>query len=575
MAAQPSTTRGVPVHLSYDPKSDRIAYASNRSIFLRSVSDPEKSVQYVNHSFPTTVAKFSPSGFYVASGDDHGNVKVWDCVGEDMVTKGEYQVISGRICDLTWDADSQRIIAVGDGRERYGHCFTWDSGNSVGEISGHTGVVNSVSIRPVRPYRAATVSDDGNLVFYQGPPFRFTHSQRDCHSNFVHEVEFSPDGKYIVSVGADKKIVLYDGKEGQFLGLIGEDDGHQGGIFGVAWSPDSTKLATASADGSVRLWDVETKKAIRVWRHEYKLDNQQMGVVFAGPDRIISVAFNGDLIYYKVDSDEVEKRITGHQRTITAVTNKDNVYTASYDGTVVRWNGNTAESVEKHKGLVLGMVAGSKIWSASWDDTLKTISGVKFDSSVDLGSQPKAVSGYEDNVAIAFDDAVQLYLNGSKGPRVEASSPSAVDISKDSVAVGLASSVELYDTKLGHLASLPMRSATTYLAFSPNGEYLAAGDASGKITVFKVSDRSVYTSRWSFHASRITYMNWHPSGDYLVSGSVDTNVFVYSLQSPGKNVKYPNAHVDGVNVVCWTGDNTFVSGGADACVKHWQVEFKK
>ena len=41
---------------------------------------------------------------------------VWDAV-EGINTKGTYPIISGRINDIAWDGDSQRIIAVGDGRE--------------------------------------------------------------------------------------------------------------------------------------------------------------------------------------------------------------------------------------------------------------------------------------------------------------------------------------------------------------------------------------------------------------------------------------------------------------------------
>jgi WD repeat-containing protein 1 (actin-interacting protein 1) len=51
-----------------------------------------------------------------------------------MTLKTETKVISGRINDLAWDGESQRIIAVGDGKERYGHAFTYDSGNTVGEV---------------------------------------------------------------------------------------------------------------------------------------------------------------------------------------------------------------------------------------------------------------------------------------------------------------------------------------------------------------------------------------------------------------------------------------------------------
>ena len=92
---------------------------SSKSVFLRSIDNPSLSVQYTQHTQQPTVAKFSPSGYYVASGDVSGKVRVWDCVGEDQVLKGEFPIISGPINDLAWDGDSMRIIAVGEGKGRY------------------------------------------------------------------------------------------------------------------------------------------------------------------------------------------------------------------------------------------------------------------------------------------------------------------------------------------------------------------------------------------------------------------------------------------------------------------------
>lgn len=53
-------------------------------------------------------------------------VRVWDCVGDELITKGEFPIINGRINDIAWDSESKRIISVGDGKERYGHCMTWE-----------------------------------------------------------------------------------------------------------------------------------------------------------------------------------------------------------------------------------------------------------------------------------------------------------------------------------------------------------------------------------------------------------------------------------------------------------------
>ena len=67
------------------------------------------------------MARFSPSGYYVASGDSSGMVRVWDPVGPEMITKGEFGILSGPINDIAWDGESKRLIAVGNGKERYAY----------------------------------------------------------------------------------------------------------------------------------------------------------------------------------------------------------------------------------------------------------------------------------------------------------------------------------------------------------------------------------------------------------------------------------------------------------------------
>ena len=98
--------------LSSPALANHWAFQSGKSIFVRSIDNPSQSKQYTGHTNATTVARFSPSGYYIASGDVSGSVRVWDCVGEGA-TKGDYGIIAGRINDIAWDADSQRIIAVG------------------------------------------------------------------------------------------------------------------------------------------------------------------------------------------------------------------------------------------------------------------------------------------------------------------------------------------------------------------------------------------------------------------------------------------------------------------------------
>ncbi|KPI45947.1 uncharacterized protein AB675_929 [Cyphellophora attinorum] len=594
-AALPSTTRGQPTPLSADSKGERLAYASNKSIFLRSIDDPAVSTQYTQHTANTTVAKFSPSGFYCASGDASGIVRVWDCSPNGSgATKGEYSIINGRINDIAWDGDSQRIIAVGDGKQRYGHCVTADSGNTVGEISGHSAQVNAVSIRQQRPIRAATAGDDKNLVFYQGPPFKFSDIPgRGNHTNFIYGVGFSPDGTHLVSIGGDKKIYLYDGKTGAVKNeIVDSGEGHTGSIF-------------------VKIWDVEAGKVKHTWSlgDAGDVPTQQVGVVW--PKRadglVISLSLSGELNYLQESSSKPTKILSGHQKNVTALTasssdSKPTLWTGSAEGRVCSWDAaaGTAEAIDGdgHTNIISGLAATSadkhpRIYSVGWDDTLRTVdaSAKTFTgSSTKLSSQPKALTCTSDSlVVVAQLESVIVYRDGEEdGELPLKSTPTALSAHKTTVAIGSSdSSLRLFTVAPGRApkqsAVVEQVSATpiTSLAFSEDGSQLAAGTQSGKIYVYKISSGitgaitgsaslELVTDRWSAHTGKVTSIAWNAAGTGAVSGSLDTNIHVWSLKEPGKRVKATNAHKEGVNGIAWVGDVVY-STGADAAVKKWSV----
>jgi WD repeat-containing protein 1 (actin-interacting protein 1) len=512
---------------------------------------------------------------------------------------GEYHIISGRINDIAWDGDSQRIIAVGDGRERFGHCITADSGNSVGEISGHSSVINSVSIRQQRPLRAATGADDSSLVFLHGAPFKFATKLGGLHKGYVNGVGFSPDGNHLVSVGADRRIQLYDGKTGDNTVQIGEGE-HKGSIFGVSWAKDSKRFVTASADQTVKLWDIEAGKAIQTWRFgeegTVSILDHQVGVVWpAGRSDGIIVSLNlaGDLNYLAEGSQTPTKVVQGHNKSITALGSSNNgkyqtFWTGSFDGRVCAWDvasgvGSVVEG-QSHSNQVTGFQAtSSRAYSVGWDDTLriadvtaKTFLG----ETPKLSAQPKGLALSGDRAFVATASGVDIFSKDSfEGTLpIPGFTPTAIAAAGSLVAVGGDDSVVHIFTADGGGKLSPKEMLTkstaqiTALAFSLDGSLLAAGNSSGKIAVYDTSSWDIRTDRWSAHTARVTSIAWNTEGTHAVSGGLDTNVFVWSLKAPGKRVKAPNAHKDGVNGVSWVdGSKKVASTGGDAALKIWDV----
>lgn len=88
---------------------------------------------------------------------------------------------------------------------RFGVAFMFDSGSTVGEISGHSKTLNAVSFKPNRPFKAVTAGDDFSVGFFSGPPYKFVCSISD-HSRFVTSVSYSPNGVYFATAGFDSKV---------------------------------------------------------------------------------------------------------------------------------------------------------------------------------------------------------------------------------------------------------------------------------------------------------------------------------------------------------------------------------
>ena len=63
-------------------------------------------------------------------------------------------------------------------------------------------------------------------------------------------MQFSPDGRWLVSASFDKAIKLWDGLKGTFVATL---RGHVGPVYQVAWSADSRLFVSGSKDSTLKV----------------------------------------------------------------------------------------------------------------------------------------------------------------------------------------------------------------------------------------------------------------------------------------------------------------------------------
>ncbi|HEY5006325.1 MAG TPA: hypothetical protein VII61_24400, partial [Ktedonobacteraceae bacterium] len=85
------------------------------------------------------------------------------------------------------------------------------------------------------------------------------------HSNRVRSVAFSADSTLLASGSEDMAIYIWDVRNGQHLKTL---QGHSGLIYAVTFHPHEMVVASGSYDGTVRVWDIESGNCMQILRSE-------------------------------------------------------------------------------------------------------------------------------------------------------------------------------------------------------------------------------------------------------------------------------------------------------------------
>lgn len=380
-------------------------------------------------------------------------------------------------------------------------------------------------------------SGDGGLVATLGQvgPINKGHTEE------VNTVVFSPDDQLIVSGSTDKSMKLWRrDREGNYqfaMTIHGcfdnrSCDRHTDGINDIVFSPDGQWFASASEDGSIKLWS---------------LQGDYLGTVGAAdPDSQHQAAVN-DVVF----SPKGDRLISASDDKTIKIWQKDPTTGAFTLQTTIA-GCDTGSICDGHKDNVKGVAIspdGKLIVSASDDKTVKM-----WNSD---GTLRHTLVGHLDEVeAVAIDNIA------GQGKMI-------ASVSRDKT-------IRLWDFNGSLISTLPGHKARIYdVVFKPNQMAIASASRDKTIKLWQLDNQII--TRFYGHTDRVYDVIFSPDNQLIASAGRDETIKLWNrqgklLQNFPNNPDSTDKHTAAIEKIAFSPDGKLLASASwDHTVKLWSI----
>lgn len=249
--ASSSNNGNIKLWKSQDTESEAVNYQQYKTLTIDDMATDIRDVS------------ISPDGQTIAAvsccWSKKGQVKLWNMKGELLKTfKGQDDNFSThKFSRISFSPDSQLIALAG-----LDNIKLWNkNGQLLGTLDSHRGEVRSIRFSPDGTM-LASAGDDKLIKFWDVNNLNDTPIHEwEAHDNTINHINFSPDGTMFASSSDDNILKLWDSKDIESLKSIKSKEdsiedfkGHQRAVKSHSFSSDGIILASASDDGTVKIW---------------------------------------------------------------------------------------------------------------------------------------------------------------------------------------------------------------------------------------------------------------------------------------------------------------------------------
>jgi WD40 repeat protein/uncharacterized protein YwlG (UPF0340 family) len=409
------------------------------------------------------------------------DIRLWDLVTRRQI--GAPIPVSGGANAAVFSPDGAALAtADGDGTARL-----WDvaTRRQIGPpmTASANGEVNAVSLSPDGKI-LATADGDGTARLWDvttrrqiGPPITDGGGRGDgLTGSQVSGVAFSPSGKILATASLDGTARLWDVATRREIGAPMTDGArlsHLRQVFAVAFSPSGKILATADGDGTARLWGVATRRQIGppittvegAYGVAFSPDGGTLAVAEGdGAARLWDVATRGEIL------PPLSASAAGHMGRVVFSPDGQMLASVSSDGTARLWD------LTSYRQSGPATTAGG-IKGAAFSPDRKILAATSYD----------AVRLWD--LATGREFGAPIWAGRGGGPNAAAFSPHGTLLA---TADG-DGTARLWDVasrrQIGAAITVSRSAGVSALAFSPGGTVLATAADDGTARLWDVATR--------------------------------------------------------------------------------------
>ncbi|MEM9772418.1 MAG: WD40 repeat domain-containing protein [Cyanobacteria bacterium P01_D01_bin.73] len=319
---------------------------------------------------------FSPDGNTLFSASGYRVMKLWDReTGKELVTAEESTPLSNQISNLRFSPDGATFVASvaahkrdSSSAEDLAIARLWDArtGEILRTFEGQHRLIEEVSFSPdgstilvVSPYgvvelwdvatgklrRTLELCDPKNCIKTSDA----APNGNDGHIDFVKDASFSPDGRTILSASDDGTVKVWDVQTGELVRTFGEYSkrGLEDGVRAARFSPNGSTIMDTNGQ-RVRLWNVQTGE--RLYLEEgRKLST--LPATFNSDGTIVAIArddFPSRIKILDAKTGEMLRTFEAEEQTIASLAfspDGDALAIGNIGGVVSLWNPETGEKL--------------------------------------------------------------------------------------------------------------------------------------------------------------------------------------------------------------------------------------